>query len=317
MKKRRLPGTDIDLSVVGFGCWAMGKTYWGDDVDDDTSRAAVREALNCGINWFDTAPLYGEGHADTVLVSALGPDKHHVHIATKVGVRFGGEGEHASSDLSPSWIIEDTEASLQRLGIEQIGLLQVHWPCESGTDLRASLDTLEALRDAGKIRYYGLCNYDAAAVQMASEYPGMVSLQTPYSLLRREFEASLRPACDQKPVGVLAYEPLCRGLLTGKFKTFPRFPESDMRAWDERFQGDRFLHARALVADLERVGKKVGLPTSAVAIGWVLGQPGITAAIVGAKRPSQVCQNVQGARLADRPSVVRIIDKVAAIHGGS
>jgi aryl-alcohol dehydrogenase-like predicted oxidoreductase len=317
MKTRTLPGTDLALSVVGFGCWAIGKTYWGNDVDDDVSREAVRTALDCGINWFDTAPLYGEGHADEVLVSALGPDKANVHIATKVGVRFGGDGEHANSDLNPDWIVSDTDASLARLGLERIDLLQIHWPCDKGTDLRASLDTLESLREAGKVRYYGLCNYSSEEIELASDYPGMVSLQTPYSLLRREFEGALRPACSAKPLGVLAYEPLCRGLLTGKFKTLPQFPETDLRGWDERFQGQRFVHARGLVADLERVAQKVGLPTAAVSIGWVLSQPGITAAIVGAKRPEQVRQNAQAAALADRPKVVRVIDQVAALHGGS
>jgi len=318
MKRRNLPGTDLQLSVIGFGCWAIGRTYWGDDVDDDVSREAVRTALDCGINWFDTAPLYGEGHADKVLISALGADRNDAIIATKVGVRLGGEGEHAHSDLTPEWVSTDTDNSLRRLGLEQIDLLQVHWPCDGNTPLQDTLECLERLREQGKIRHYGLCNYEPADVEAAANFPGMVSLQTPYSLLRREFEGGLRQACEAvKPIGVLAYEPLCRGLLTGKFKQLPTFPETDLRAWDERFQGHRFAHARGLVSDLEKIGQKLGLPTAAVALGWVIGQKGITAAIAGAKRPEQVRQNAMASRFVEQEKVLGIIDKVASIHGGS
>lgn len=317
MKTRPLPGTELELSVVGFGCWALGKQYWGDDVDDATSARAVHAALDEGINWFDTAPLYGEGHADQVLVEALGTKKHDVVIATKVGVQLGGEGEHASSDLRPEHVVADTEASLRRLGLETIDLLQVHWPCEHGAALDDTLAALESLRSSGHIRHYGLCNYDAEGVTQASAAEGMVSLQTPFSLLRREFEGTLKDAVTSpRRLGVLVYEPLCRGLLTGKFKHEPSFPESDMRSWDERFQGPRFLHAQGLVRDLERVAQRLDVSCAAVAVGWVIAQPSITAAITGAKTPEQIRENAQAARVAANPKAVRIIDQIAAIHGG-
>ena len=314
MIRRPLPNTDIELSVVGFGCWAIGKTYWGDDVDDGTSKAAIRAALEVGINWFDTAPLYGEGHADRVLVDALGPDRHNAVIATKVGVRFGGSNEHAHSDLSPSWVVADTEDSLRRLQVDCIDLLQVHWPCEANTNLDDTLEALETLRNSGKIRHFGLCNYDAAGVARAQAFPGMVSVQTPYSLLRPEFESTLRPACNG--LGVVVYEPLCRGLLTGKFTTPPEFPETDMRAWDERFRGARFRHAAGLVRDLAKVGEKLRVPTSAVAIGWAIAQPGITAAIAGAKRPEQVIENARASEVVGNRKAISVINKVASLHGG-
>jgi len=317
MIERPLPGTDIHLSVVGFGCWAIGGQYWGESVDDAVSVRAIHAALDVGINWFDTAPLYGEGHADEVLRDALSQTSKHAIIATKVGVRLGGEGEHASSDLTPDWIVDDTESSLARLGVECIDLLQVHWPCERDTPIDESLDMLERLREQGKIRFYGLCNYEADLVLQASSRPGMVSLQTPYSLLRREFEGSLLSAVSgAHPLGVLAYEPLCRGLLTGKFKQAPVFPDSDLRSWDERFKGARFEHARALVRDLEKVAIRIGVPTSAVAIGWLIAQPGMTAAIAGAKTEAQVIQNAQANRVLQSEKIVRIIDKIASIHGG-
>jgi aryl-alcohol dehydrogenase-like predicted oxidoreductase len=177
--------------------------------------------------------------------------------------------------------------------------------------------TLEDLRQSGKIRYFGLCNYEADDVLRAKTHPGMVSLQTPYSLLRREFEGALQGSCTtDKTLAVLAYEPLCRGLLSGKFRTQPNFPETDLRSWDERFQGNRFTHAQKLVSNLEQVGQKLGIPTAAIAVGWAIAQPGITAAIVGAKNPDQVRQNARSAELLQKPKALRIIDQIAAIHGG-
>ncbi len=317
MLRRTLPGSDLHLSIVGFGCWAIGGQYWGDDVDDAASIRAIHAALDEGINWFDTAPLYGEGHADDVLSRALKQTSSDCIIATKVGVKFGEQGEHAASHLASQWIQQDTENSLQRLGLDCIDLLQIHWPCDSNTPLSESLDTLDKLRQEGKIRFYGLCNYEAQAIVDNSHREGMVSLQTPYSLLRREFEAKLRPAVSgPSPLGVLAYEPLCRGLLTGKFKSKPTFPDTDLRSRDDRFQGARFHHARGLVADLEKVADRIGVPTAAVAVGWLLAQPALTAAIVGCKNEDQVRQNVQAERVAQNEKVVRIIDQIASIHGG-
>ena len=313
MITRRIPKTDLEISAVGFGCWAIGKTYWGDDVDDASSSDAIRAALEVGINWFDTAPLYGEGHADRILAKALGPDKHRVVIATKVGVQFEGL-EHAQSFLGPEWLERDTEASLRRLGVDCIDLLQVHWPCESDTPFEETMACLERLRDSGKIRYFGLCNYPASDVREAAKSDGMVSLQTPYSLLRREFEGPLREASEG--IGVVVYEPLCRGLLSGKYTRPHSFPDSDMRSWDERFQGARFQHAVRLVADLKRVGARLDVPTAAVAIGWAIAQPQITAAIVGAKRPSQVHENARAAEVCTHPNAIGVIDKIAALHGG-
>ena len=316
MKHRNLPGTDLSLSVVGLGCWAIGGMWWGEDVDDATSVAAIHAALDHGINWFDTAPLYGHGHADDLLRGAL--DGRPAIIATKVGVRWQAGSDHAESDLSPDHVVSDTEASLSRLGLDCIDLLQVHWPCERGTPLADTLDALEGLREAGKIRWYGLCNYDAEGILQARKRPGMVSLQTPYSLLRRELEGSLRDSCTEgpNPLGILAYEPLCRGLLTGKFTAQQRFPDSDLRAWDDRFQGARFQHGLGLVRDLGRAAERVDLPLAALAVGWVLAQEGLTSAIVGAKRPAQVAQNVRAAELLGRDKLWSVVDRIAAMHGG-
>lgn len=315
MRTRRLPGTDLDLSIVGFGGWAIGGDYWGDDVTDARSRDAIAAALDVGINWFDTAPIYGHGHSERVLIEALGSRRHDVVVATKVGVDV--QGDHAQSRLTPEHLRADLDATLQRLGTDCVDLLQVHWPCEFGTPLEESFGALARLREEGRFRHLGVCNYNAAALERIAAITPVVSLQTGYSLLRREAEHGLVETAARLGVGVLAYEPLARGLLSGKFAQMPDFPETDMRSRDDRFRGGRFFHAQRLVADLSKVARKIGVPTAALAIGWVASRPGVTAVLAGAKGPEQVRQNAQAARLVDQAKVWAVVDRIAALHGGT
>lgn len=295
MEERLIPGTELRVSVVAFGSWAIGGEHWGDDVDDASSKEAVRAALDEGVTLFDTAPLYGRGHADEILREALGSRIRDVTVATKVGPRY--EGEHPVSDLSPENLRRDVEASLRRLGVDTIDLLQVHWPDELGTPLEASLEALIALRDEGKVRYLGLCNYDAASLERAASLAPIVVLQTPISWIRREYLHDLAPAVAKTGVGVLAYETLARGLLTGKHRSLPRFPESDMRRRDPRFWAAGFARLAPRVEQLRRKAEELGTTPAALAIAWTLRQPGVTSAIVGAKRAAQVRENVRAARL--------------------
>ena len=284
---RPLPGTDLEVSAIGLGCWALGGEHWGDDVDDARSAAAVHAALDVGITLFDTAPLYGWGHADEVLVAALGSRRHDVVIATKVGAGRGPDG-HARSDLRPAHLEQDAEASLQRLALDHIDLLQVHWPCDLGTPLADTVGALEELKRRGLIRHWGLCNYGVEDLGVSP-----ATLQTPYSMLRREAEAELLPACRAAGIGVLAYEPLCRGLLTGKFRSPPSF-----------------------VATLERAAVKLGVPTAALALAWAARQPGVSAVLAGARSPEQVRGNAQAAELLGRRVRWDVIDRVAGLWRG-
>jgi aryl-alcohol dehydrogenase-like predicted oxidoreductase len=315
MKYRTLPGTDLQLSVVGFGGWAIGRDYWGDDVHDDRSIAAIRRAVDLGVTWFDTAPIYGKGHSEEVLVRALGPKPKGLTIATKVGVEF--IGNHAQSKLTPENIARDLEATLRRLQTDTIDLLQVHWPCEFGTPLEVTFEALGRLQRQGKFRYLGVCNYNARALIQIAAITPIHSLQMGYSLLRREFEQGQQQAVAALGLGALAYEPLGRGILTGKYMTPPTFPETDMRRRDERFQGGRFFKTQRLAQDLAKVAAKVGVPPAALAIGWVASRPGITSVIAGAKGPEQIEQNVRAAEIVDRAKVWQIVDQLAAAHGGN
>ena len=317
-----IPHTELRLSRVGLGCWTIGREFWGDDHDDGRAIRTIHAALDAGINWLDTAPLYGRGHADGLVRRAL-QGRPDVVVATKVGVRWLGTASgHAESDLRPEHVRRDCDASLLRLGRSCIDLLQVHWPDDAAVPLDETVGELENLRAAGKVRAWGLCNYNAEAVADARSLGAMSTLQTPFSLLRREFEGGLsdevgRVDPEGNSVTTLAYETLVRGLLTGRFRSLPRFPDSDQRAWDERFSGRRFVHARGLIDDLDRIARKVGVPLPTLAVGWVLSRPGVDAAIVGARTPAQITQTAAAAQLAHRTKLWRVVDQVAAIHGGT
>ncbi len=318
----RIPHSDLVLSRIGLGCWTFGGTYWGDDIDDARSIRTIHAALDVGINWVDTAPLYGPERSDHIVATALS-GRPAVQIATKVGVRTHGTASgHAESDLHPAHLRADTEASLRRLRRDTLDLLQVHWPCEHDTPLEDTVGTLEDLRDEGKIRAWGVCNYEAEALRRIRSLGRLSTLQTPYSLLRREFSSSLEaevlsPDSSGQPAATLAYETLVRGLLTGRYRSLPTFPDTDQRSWDERFAGRRFAHARALTDDLQQVADKLGTSVPAVAVAWVLSRPAISAAIVGARSPAQVVATAEAATLAHRARAMTVVDRIAALHGGT
>lgn len=309
MKYRTLPGSDLQLSAVGLGCWTLGGEHWGADPGEAAASATIAAALELGINWFDTSPIYAR--ADERLLAALGSRRHDLILATKVGVRRDSKG-HASSDLSPAHVLADTDATLRRLQLDTIPLLQVHWPCEQHTPIAATLDALAALKAAGKVRHIGLCNYAPAGLAAAlTAYPGLViSLQTPYSMVRREFEAGLRDLClgtgpaRQPTLGVIAYETLCRGLLTGRHLDMPpSYPADDLRSRDPRFHGAKWLQIRRLLQALATVGARLDVSPAALALAWVLRQPGISVAAVGARSPAQLAGSVRALDLLAQPRV--------------
>lgn len=305
----------LRLSRIGLGCWTVSGRWWGPDQDDARAIRTIHAALDAGITWVDTAPLYGDGHGDALVKRALSgrPD---VIVATKVGVRR--TGEHARSALDAAHLRADTEASLRRLGRGVIDLLQVHWPCEEGTPLSETVGALQGLQSAGLIRAWGLCNYDQQGIVEATALGPVATLQAPFSLLRREAEAALLPAAAaaHPPVAVLAYETLARGLLSGRWRAPPRFSGDDLRQRDPRYQGAPFWAARDLLDDLERVSAKVGCPLPALAVGWALQRPGVSGVIVGARSPAQITEVAEAAPLLGHPKLWRVVEAIAAAHGG-
>ena len=314
---RIFPGTELNVSVVGMGCWAIGGKWWGDDVNDDNSIACVRAAVESGVNFFDTAPLYGHGHADEILVRALGSKRHDVVIATKVGIRFQGTTGHAQSDLSKKHIREDTEVSLKRLKLDSIPLMQIHWPCELGTPLEESMEALLELQMEGKIQHIGVCNYNAEGMKTLLKCGRVDSLQTPLSMVRKRYGQDLKDVCNSgldtgSPIGVIGYEPLCRGLLTGKYTKMPLFPPGDVRAQDDWFKGTRYLQVNELVRLLRQIAGKVRSSPAALAIAWSAAQEGVTTTIVGAKRPEQIRQNAAASMLLEKKKLMKVVEQVVA-----
>ena len=220
MQTRKLGSTDLSLTTVGLGTWAMGGPWqfgWGPQ-DDGEAVAAVLAALDKGINWIDTAPVYGLGHSEELVGQALRQTKHRPCIATKCGLLWNEKREKVPH-LKRDSIRRECDASLQRLGVERIDLYQMHWP-DPPADIEEAWEEMARLVDEGKVRYLGVCNYNAEQIERVARIHPVASLQPPYSMLRRDIEQELLGYCAEHKIGVVAYSPMQRGLLTGKFTAF-------------------------------------------------------------------------------------------------
>ena len=299
MEYRKLDGTAFEVSVVGLGCWAMGGLSWG-EVDDAESEAAIKRALDLGVNFVDTAPVYGAGRSERVVGRAIEGRRDEVVLATKCGVQWGvpGDFETLTRDAGKKTIFRECDESLERLGVEVIDLYQIHWP-DGNTPIAEMMEAMVALKEAGKVRAIGVSNFSRAQLAEARTHAPVAGVQPPYSLLQRDIEPELLPYCAEHGVAVVAYSPLQKGLLTGKHTPETKFPENDARGrWDKNFQGERFLECLKFVEKLREIGARRGKTPAQVAINWVIHRPGVTLAICGAKRPSQVEDNAGAANWA-------------------
>lgn len=279
--------TGISVSRLGFGCWAIGGHGWG-AVDDDDSIRAIRHGLELGINFFDTADVYGLGHSEEVLARALGDDIKRVIIATKFGVVWD---DHAkiSRDISPARVRLALEGSLRRLKTDCIDLYQVHWP-DGKTEVEETMDELKKCQDQGKVRFVGCSNFDSMLVDRSQSRHRLESSQFPYSVITRDAEEKYLPSCEKWRMSGLAYEPLAKGLLTGKFTVASVIGDNDVRLRDPNF-GERYQKNLRVVDCLRELGKKYGRLPAQVAIRWVLQDERVSVAITGMKTVPQVADN--------------------------
>lgn len=295
---RRVLGTaGPAITPVGLGTWAMGGQYefgWG-PADDDESVAATVRAVEVGVNWIDTAPAYGLGHAEEIVGRALRrlPADAEVLVFTKCGRRWreGVSGVEFVYDLSPESIRSECDASLRRLGVERLDLLQFHWPDHSGrTPVEESWQTMAELQDAGKVRWIGVCNFTVELLERIEAIRHVDSLQPPYSLLNRNARQELIPWCAEHGTGVIVYSPMASGLLTGSFSRegLDRLAPDDWRRRSPMFAEPKLSQNLALVERLRPIAARHGCDLAALAVAWTLATPGVTAAIVGARRPAQV-----------------------------
>jgi len=295
MNTRKLGRTDLNLSNIGLGTWAIGgsgwKFSWGPQ-DDRESISAIRRALELGINWIDTAAVYGLGHSEEIVGKAIRGLRDKPIIATKCG-RLGDRKGNLFGRLKKESIRSEVEASLKRLNIEVIDLYQIHWP-QPEEDIEEAWTTLGDLIKEGKIRYAGVSNFNIKQLKRVQPIHLVASFQPPYSMLERGIEGKILQYCSANNIGVIVYSPMQKGLLTGKFtrERVQNLSQDDHRRRDPRFQEPQLSANLKLVEDLRLIAEKSGRTVAQLAIAWVLRHPEVTAAIVGARRPSQIEETV-------------------------
>ncbi|UCF43173.1 MAG: aldo/keto reductase [Planctomycetota bacterium] len=292
MQTRQLGYTDLQLTTVGFGAWALGGPWqygWGPQ-DDGEAVGAILTALEKGINWIDTAPVYGCGHSEELVGKALNQTKEKPLIATKCSLLWNEKRQKVSC-LKAKSIREECHASLKRLGIDVIDLYQIHRP-EPDEDIEQAWEEIAKLKEEGKVRYMGVSNFSVEQMERVREMAPVASLQPPYSMIHREVESDLLAYCAKNNIGVIVYSPMQRGLLTGTFsqERLAGLPLDDHRRRSPDFHEPRFGATLELVDRLRPIAERNGRTLAQLAISWVLRRREVTAAIVGARRPDQIAE---------------------------
>ncbi len=314
MRTRKLGRNNIELTTVGLGTWAMGGPWqygWGPQ-DDDEAIAAILKAIDLGVNWIDTAAVYGLGHSEELVGKALRQTKQKPFIATKCSRRWDEKGQMYGC-LKRESVRMECHASLKRLGIETIDLYQIHW-AEPQEDIEEAWEEMVRLQRQGKVRFLGVSNFNVEQLKRVAKIAPVASLQPPYNMLRREVEDELLGYCARNGIGVIAYSPMARGLLTGKFSRehLASLPLDDHRRKYEEFQDPKFTATLELVEQLRPIVKRNGTTIAQLAIAWVLRRPEVTAAIVGARRPSQIAETASAADLNLSQKDIAEIEKMLA-----
>jgi aryl-alcohol dehydrogenase-like predicted oxidoreductase len=288
---RTLGNSDLRLTPIGFGAWAIGggdwKFAWGPQ-DDNESIAAIRRALDLGVNWIDTAAVYGLGHSEEIVARAVKGSSHKPYIFTKCSRRWNPDGS-ISSVLKPGSLEQELHDSLRRLGLETIDLYQIHWPMPE-EDIEIAWEALSRFRQQGKIRWIGVSNFNVEQMKRAQQIAPITSLQPPYSMLRRAIETGILPWAKENGIGVINYSPMVSGLLTGKMtaERVAAMPANDWRRNAVEFNEPRLSRNLRLVELLREIGFGHGVTPGVVAVAWTLRHPAITAAIVGGRSVKQV-----------------------------
>jgi aryl-alcohol dehydrogenase-like predicted oxidoreductase len=288
---RTLGNSDLALTPIGFGAWAIGggdwQFAWGPQ-DDNDSIAAIQRALELGVNWIDTAAVYGLGHSEEIVGRAVKSSPHKPYIFTKCSMRWHADRSIYNS-LKAASIAEEAEASLGRLQVDAIDLYQIHWP-NPASEIEEGWEAMARLREQGKVRWIGVSNFNVEQMQRAEKIAPITSLQPPYSMLRRGVEAEILPFAEAHDIGVINYSPMLSGLLTGKMtrERIAAFPADDWRRKNVEFSEPCLSRNLRLVELLGEIGSAHGVTPGVVAVAWTLHNPAIAAAIVGGRSAAQV-----------------------------
>lgn len=291
MQTRQLGNSDLHITPLGIGAWAMGGGGWAfawGPQDDDESIGAIHAALDRGINWIDTAAVYGLGHSEEVVARALKGRSSRPYVFTKCERNWGADRQIFKS-LKRDSIIAECEASLRRLQVDSIDLYQIHWP-EPDEDVEEGWATLADLQKQGKVRWIGVSNFNAAQLARAQAIAPVTSLQPPYSMIQAEIETELLPLCAKHSIGTLVYSPMKSGMLTGAMtrERIAAMPDDDFRKRTPNFQEPLLTRNLNLVEVLREIGTPHARTPGEVAIAWTLRRPEVTGAIVGMRSPQQV-----------------------------
>jgi aryl-alcohol dehydrogenase-like predicted oxidoreductase len=294
---RRLGRTDMAITRVGFGAWAIGGPDWAfgwGTQDDKDSIAAIRHAIERGVNWIDTAAVYGLGHSEEVVCKALAgmSATQRPYVFTKCGLVWDENNRQASPRRigAPASIKREVELSLRRLGVERIDLYQMHWPAEDGNPVEVYWQAMLDLKKEGKVRAVGLSNHIVAQLEAVERLGHVDSLQPPFSAIRREAAAAELPWCEAHKTGVIVYSPMQSGLLSGRFSLAraKALPADDWRSRSAEYSGEKLARNLRLADALKPIAEHHRTSVAAVAVAWTLAWPGVTGAIVGARSPAQV-----------------------------
>jgi aryl-alcohol dehydrogenase-like predicted oxidoreductase len=297
MYANRLGNSDLFITPVGFGAWAIGGSGWEfawGGQDDGDSIAAIHGALRAGVNWIDTAAVYGLGHSEEVVARALAGMSNRPYVFTKCSMVWD-ENRQIGHSLKSKSIRRECESSLRRLGVDAIDLYQIHWP-DPDEDIEEGWSTMAKLKEEGKVRHIGVSNFDVSQMRRALAIAPITSLQPRYSLIHREVEEEILPFVALQEIGVIAYSPMGSGLLTGAMskERIDELPTDDWRRNNGDFREPLLSRNLRLVRLLKAIGDHHGRAPAEVAVAWVLGNRAVTGAIVGARKPGQI-EGVLGA----------------------
>jgi aryl-alcohol dehydrogenase-like predicted oxidoreductase len=291
MTTKKLGNSDLEITAIGIGSWAIGgggwQFGWGPQ-DDNDSVAAIRAGLETGINWIDTAAIYGFGHSEEMVAAAIQDTRTRPYVFTKCG-RLGRPDGSIYASITSKSVRKECEDSLRRLKLDTIDLYQMHWP-DPDPDIEEGWTEMAKLQREGKVRWIGVSNFNAAQMKRAQAIAPITSLQPPYSLVRPAVETEILPYAQSQNIGVIVYSPMGAGLLTGKMtrERAANFAEDDWRKRNVEFQEPRLSRNLDLVELLRKIGQRHGRTPGEAAIAWTLKNPAVTAAIVGIRRPDQV-----------------------------
>jgi aryl-alcohol dehydrogenase-like predicted oxidoreductase len=328
LRRRPFGTTGLEITTVGFGAWATGGGGWAfgwGPQDDAASVKAIHRAVERGVNWIDTAAIYGLGHSEEVVGRAIRelPAGERPYVFTKCGVHANATDPMLPTrrSLDPASIPGECEASLRRLGVERIDLYQFHWPDAAGRPVEDSWDVMTRLVAEGKVRAIGVSNFDVPLLERCEARRHVDSLQPPFSLVRRDAAAELIPWCAAHGTGVIVYSPMQSGLLTDRFSAarMEKLAPDDWRRKSPEFQPPRLQRNLALRDALRSIAERHGVSVGAVAVAWTLAWPGVTGAIVGARSPEQVDGWVPAVGLvldaADLDAIAAAVERTGAGQG--